>query len=46
MTGQTTQERDPFVKVADLTELNRYITNLPTVMTDIEIKNVLNKLLR
>lgn len=46
MTGQTTDERDPFVKVAGLTELNRYITNLPTVMTDLEIKQVLNKLLR
>jgi hypothetical protein len=46
MTGQTTSERDPFIKVLNLLELCSYITHFPPAMTDIEIKHVLNKLLR
>ncbi len=46
MTGQTTEQRDPFVKVVSLFELVSCITNLPPVMTELEVKNVLNKLLR
>ncbi|MBY0515362.1 MAG: NERD domain-containing protein [Bacteriovoracaceae bacterium] len=45
MTGQTTGERDSFVKVVSLYELNSYITNCAPVMTELEIKKVLNKLL-
>ncbi len=45
MTGQTTEERDPFVKVVSLLELNSYITYFAPVMTELEIKNILNKLL-
>lgn len=45
MTGQTTEQRDPFVKVVSLFELVSCITNLPPVMTELEVKNVLNKLL-
>ncbi len=46
MTGQTTREKDPFVKVVSLYELNSYITHCAPVMTELEIKKVLNKLLR
>ncbi len=46
MTGQMTEERDPFVKVVNLSELNNYITNFSPVLTKEEVKQVLNKLLR
>ncbi|HAZ13247.1 MAG: hypothetical protein A2X86_00535 [Bdellovibrionales bacterium GWA2_49_15] len=45
MTGQTTEERDPFVKVVSLFELISYITYFPPVIKELEIKKVLNKLL-
>lgn len=45
MTGQGTEERDPFVKVVSLNELNSYITYCAQVMTELEIKKVLNQLM-